>query len=48
MSDFLFIFLNIWLNAYENLKIKENKNRIFNFYNLLKMKFFKSKTYFNE
>ena len=25
--------LNIWLNTYENLKIKENKNNIFKFNN---------------
>ena len=35
---FCVYLLNIWLNAYENLKSKEHKNHIFNFYNLLKMK----------
>ena len=34
---FCIYFLNIWQNVYEDLKTRENKNYIFNFYNLLQM-----------
>ena len=36
-SESQLYFLMIRLNAYEDLKTKENKNHIFNFYNLLKI-----------